>query len=156
MVMYMYVTSTMIVFRFFDSDLNFIRSFGSRGSGTGQFNEVYDVDFDSEGKTYIADSHNHRIQVVDKSGQFVQQFGQEEGEGKLKWPTAVHVVGQFVYVSNEGHGCISVYQTSGQFVTSFGKYGEGKRKLLGPYGITSDQKGFIYVTDFNNNRVEVF
>ena len=87
---------------------------------------------------------------------FLRQFGQEEGEGNLKWPTAVHVVGQFVYVSNEGQGCISVYQTSGQFVTSFGEYGEGERELLGPYGITSDQNGFVYVTDFNNNRVEIY
>ena len=140
----------------FDTDLNFIRTFGSLGSGMGHFNEPYDLDFDSEGKAYIADGHNDRIQVVDKSGQFVRQLGQEEGEGNLKWPTAVHVVGQFVYVSNEGHGCISVYQTSGQFVTSFGEYGEGERELIGPYGITSDQNGFVYVTDFNNNRVEVY
>ena len=30
---------------------------------------------------------------------FLRQFGQEEGEGNLKWPTAaVHVMGQFVYI----------------------------------------------------------
>ena len=137
----------------FDTDLNFIRTIGSPGSGRGQFNEPYDLDFDSEGKAYISDYQNHRIQVIDTSGQFVRQFGQKEGEGKLKRPTAVHVVGQFVYVSDQGHGRIAVYETSGQFVTSFGRH--TNTKLGSPYGITSDCNGLIYVPDFSH-RIHVF
>ena len=43
----------------FDTDLNFIQTIGSHGSGRGQFNEPHDLDFDSEGKVYIADHINH-------------------------------------------------------------------------------------------------
>ena len=137
----------------FDTDLNFIRTIGSPGSGRGQFNEPCDLDFDSEGKAYISDNQNHRIQAIDSSGLFVQQFGQEEGEGKLKRPTAVHVVGQFVYVSDQGHGRIAVYQTSGQFVTSFGRH--TNIELGNPYSITSDCNGLIYVPDFDKS-IHVF
>ena len=139
-----------------DTDLNFIRTISSPGSGRGQFNEPWDLDFDSEGKAYISDYQNHRIQVIDTGGQFVRQFGQKEGEGKLKRPTAVHVVGQFVYVSDQGHGRIAVYQTSGQFVTSFGHLGKGEGDFNQPFGITSDQNGFVYVVDQNNHRVQIF
>ena len=125
------------------------RERGVPGSGRGQFNEPYDLDFDSEGKAYISDYQNHWIQVIDTSGQLVRQFGQEEGEGKLKWPTAVHVMGQFVYVSDQGHGRIAVYQTSGQFVTSFGRH--TNIELGNPYSITSDCNGLIYVPDFDKS-----
>ena len=133
----------------FDTDLNFIRTLSSPGSGRGQFNEPRDLDFDSEGKAYISDYQNHRIQVIDTSGQFVRQFGQEEGEGKLERPTAVHVMGQFVYVSNESCGRIAVYQTSGQFVTSFGRHTGVELGI--PYSITSDCNGLIYIPDFCKN-----
>ena len=133
----------------FDTDLNFIRTIGSPGSGRGQFNEPYDLDFDIEGKAYISDNQNHRIQVIDTSGQFVRQFGREEGEGKLERPTAVHVVGQFVYVSNEGCRCIAVYQISGQFVISFRMHSD--IGSCNPYDIASDCNGLIYVPDFRNS-----
>ena len=81
---------------------------------------------------------------------------QEEGEGKLEKPTAVHVMGQFVYVSDMSRDQIVVYRTSGQFVTSFGGYGQGEGELDDPYGISSDQSGFIYVADYRNNRVQVY
>ena len=140
----------------FDTDLKFVKTIGSFGSSRGNFNEPYDLDFDNEGNAYIADCVNNRIQVIDTSGQFVRQFGQEKGEGKLKEPSAVHVMGQFVYVSDQGHDCIAVYQTSGQFVTSFGHLGKGEGEFNEPYDITSDQNGFVYIVDFNNHRVQIF
>ena len=82
----------------FDTNLTFRDIIGARG----QFDAPYDLDFDTEGNAYIIQRNNHQIQVIDSSGQFVRQFGQEEGEGKLKDPTAVHVMGQFVYVSDLG------------------------------------------------------
>ena len=137
----------------FDLELNFIRTFGSRGSGRGEFNNPFDLDFDVEGNMYIADFYNNRIQVLDTRSQFVRQFGHEEGDGRLL-PSAVHVIGQFVYVSESGHR-ISVFETSGQFVTSFGKYGEGEEEFFSPRCITSDHTGFIYICDWQNYRVKI-
>ena len=140
----------------FDCELNFIRTIGSHGSGRGEFNKPYNLGFDADGNAYIADYGNNRIQVLDTSGQFIRQFGHEEGEGRLEGPTAVHIIGQFVYVSDIGHHHrIVVYETSGQFVTSFGRYGEGEGEFNNPQHITSDHNGFIYVCDWQNNRIKI-
>ena len=140
----------------YTTDLKSIQHIGSPGLRKGQFCEPYDVDFDSEGNAYISDRGNHQIQVIDTSGKFVRQFGQDEGEGKLDKPTAILVMGPFVYITDHSHDRIAVYQTSGQFVTSFGKHGKGEGEFDAPYGITSDENGFLYVADYNNNRVQVF
>ena len=58
---------------------------------------------------------------------------------ELKWPTAIHVMGQFVYVLDQYHTRITVYHTSDQFVISF-----RGRDLGNLCGITSDCNGLIY------------
>lgn len=85
--------------------------------------------------------------MIDTSDQFVWQFSQEEGEGKLEGPTAVCVMGQFVYVSHQRQDNIAVYHTSGHFVTSFGNHGKREGGLNEPCGITSNQNGLVYVAD---------
>ena len=39
-----------------NADLTFSSSFGSHGSGDGQFNYPWDVAFDSTGNVYVADT----------------------------------------------------------------------------------------------------
>ena len=139
----------------FDLDLNFIRSIGSYGKGRGEFNDPFDVKFDSAGNMYVADYSNERVQVMDINGRFTQALGQEE-MGKLRGPSALHIVDKYVYVSDCGSDCIVVYETSGQFVTSFGKRGSKEREFDDPYCITSSANGFILVCDYYNNRVQIF
>ena len=139
----------------FDLDLNFIQSIGSRGTGRGEFNQPFDVKFDTAGNMYVADIGNSRVQVMDSSGQFIREFGQE-GEGKLDGPSALHIADKYVYVSDYCHHRIVVYETSGQFVTSFGRKGQREGEFKRPYCITSCADGFIYVCDYDNNRVQIF
>ena len=139
----------------FDLELNYIRSIGSHGSGRGEFNRPLDVAFDTAGNMYIVEFDNSRVQVMDSSGQFVGMFDQE-GEGKLSHPTALHIADKYVYVSDWSSHRIAVYKTSGQYVTSFGRHGEGEGEFSSPFCITSCINGFIYVCDSNNKRVQVF
>ena len=136
----------------FDLDLNFIQSIGSHGKGRGEFVSPYDVTFTSDRCMYVADFNNERVQVLDRSGHFMQVFG-GEGKGKLRGPTALHIVDKYVYVSDYTG---EVYETSGQFVTSFGGLGHKKGKFKSPRSITSCADGFIYVCDKDNNRVQIF
>ena len=55
--------------------------------------------------------------------------------GKLKSPFDVGVVGQYVYVACSNGHCVSVFTTKGQYLTSFGTYGNGKGDLCGPRGV---------------------
>ena len=104
---------------------------------------------------YVAEWGNKRVQVLDTSGKFILAFGQE-GKGKLRAPSGLHIVDKYVYVSDHFDHCIVVYETSGQFVTSFGTYGQNEGEFIGPYCITSCTDGFIYVCDFSNKRVQIF
>ena len=97
----------------FDLDLNFVRSIGSCGTGRGEFNKTQDVKFDTAGNMYVAEFMNGRVQVLDTSGQFIRAFGQE-GQGKLGRPSGLHIVDNYVYVSDVSGHRIVVYETSGQ------------------------------------------
>ena len=61
-----------------------------------------------------------------------------------------------MYVSDFSGDCIVVYETSGQYVTSFGRPGLNEGELRGPYCITSCVDGFIHVCDLRNDRVQIF
>ena len=136
----------------FDLDLNFVRSIGSHGSGRGEFDKPLDVKFDTAGNMYVAEWGNWRVQVMDSSGRFIQEFGQ----GKLRGPSGLLIADKYVYVSDYIGHCIVVYETSGQYVTSFGRCGDNEGEFRFPYCITSCVNGFIHVCDWGNNRVQIF
>ena len=139
----------------FDLNLNFVRSIGSHGKGRGEFNEPYDVKLDTAGNIYVADLKNSRVQVLDNSGHFIRTLG-DERERKLGYPSSLHIADKYVYISDRGGNCIVVYETSGQFVTSFGRGGKNEGEFHLPYCITSCVDGFIHVCDCVNNRVQIF
>ena len=138
----------------FDLDLNFIQSTGNE---RGEFEEPYDVKFDTDGYMYVAEHGKRRVQVLDRSGHFIRMFC-EEGKGKprLCQPAALHIVDKHVYVSDDSCHCIVVYETSGQFVTSFGRCGQKEGEFSRPRYITSCVDGFIHVCDVSNKRVQIF
>ena len=136
----------------FDLNLNFIQSIGQRES---KFYAPFNVRFDTAGYMYVSEFNKRRVQVLNSSGDFIRVFG-EEGKGKLSGPSALHIVDQYVYVSDWNGDCIVVYKTSGQFVCSFGKYGQKKGEFRSPYSITSCAKGYIYICDRDNKRIQIF
>ena len=137
----------------FNMDLKYIRSIGSFGKEIGKFSIPRDIKFDRDGNMYIAEWGNARVQVLDNRGHFIRVFGEED---KLGRPSALHIVDEYVYVSDLRSDCIVVYETSGKFVTSFGKCGDGEGEFASPRSITSCADGYIYVCDQDNNRVQVF
>ena len=84
--------------------------------------------------------------MLDTSGQFIRAFGLE-GEGKLRRPSGLHIVDKYVYVSDRDGHCIVVYETTGQFVTSFRMCGWNEGEFQYPNCITSCTDGFIHVCD---------
>ena len=139
-------------------DLTFYSSFGSHGSGNGQFTYPWDVAFDSAGNVYVSDSNNHCIQVFTAEGQFLKQFGKKgSGRGELNWPSSITIDSDnMVYVTENINHRVSIFTTDGQFLRSFGTMGTGQGQFNEPCGITIDKRGLIYVSDHNNARLQLF
>ena len=141
----------------FDSNLNFVRSFGTQGDGPGQLKKPRDIDFDSQGKIYVVDPSKNQVLVFSENGRYLQQFdARGQGESELNSPTGLCVSGDYVYITEWANHCVSVFRTSGEFVHSFGKEGSGSGQLLDPSGIAVDKDGFVFVCDTSNSRVQVF
>ena len=57
----------------FDKDGNFIKSWGKKGKGPGEFDLPHSLVFDAKGLLYIADRNNARIQVFDADGNYIRE-----------------------------------------------------------------------------------
>ena len=140
----------------FDSDLNFVRSFGT-DNGPGQLKEPRDIDFDTQGNIYVVNYSKHQVLVFSEDGQYLRHFGQKgRRKGELSRPTGLCVSGDYVYVTEWANHRISVFRTSGEFVHSFGKVGSGRGQLNYPLGVAVDHDGFVFVCEEVNNRIQVF
>jgi DNA-binding beta-propeller fold protein YncE len=64
----------------FDKKGKLLRIIGRTGTGPGEFRTPHALAFDSQGRLVIADRHNHRIQVLTKSGTFIQEY---DGFGRI-------------------------------------------------------------------------
>jgi DNA-binding beta-propeller fold protein YncE len=57
-----------------DSNGNWLKSWGDRGTGPGQFHTPHSIAVDRNDHIYVADRSNRRIQVFDTDGNFLRQF----------------------------------------------------------------------------------
>ena len=128
--------------------MEYLESFGRHGSGDGEFRQPCDLAQDRAGNLYVSDWGNNRVQVLNCQGQFLYAISNKGISGRLYHPCGICVDDQFVYVCDSGKKCVSVFKTSGEFVTSFGQ-------IISPAGIALDD-GFVHVSDFYAHKVYTF
>ena len=66
----------------FDKDGKFIKTWGKKGSGPGEFDTPHGLLLDPQGRLLVADRGNGRIQVFDQEGKYLtewKQFGRPSG-----------------------------------------------------------------------------
>ena len=136
----------------FDEQRKHIRSFGQQGSGNGQLNNPIGIAVDTDGLVYVSNHCNHRIEVFRTDGTFVKQFG----VGHLSNPWGVTVNNKQVYVADGGNCRISIFTLEGQLIRTIGSEGCDPGQFNWPTALAISPDGDMYITDYNNHRVQVF
>lgn len=155
-------------------------TWGSFGSGNGQFRRPTAAAVDSADNVYVLDSGNSRIQKFDKNGAFLLAWGAAgSADGQFKWPYATYSAPRSngpkaiavndrgsgnvdVYVADEGNHRVQKFDGNGAFLTKWGACGSANGEFGGPLGIVIDdaKAGLsairVYVTDGANGRIQQF
>jgi len=66
----------------FTKDGKFIKTWGQKGSGRGEFDTPHALAIDAKGRLFVGDRGNNRIQIFDQEGTFLdewRQFGRPSG-----------------------------------------------------------------------------
>ena len=119
----------------------YVRSWGRRGQGPGEFNIPHCLTMDARGRIYVADRGNSRIQVFDEKGDLLAEW-------PVPAPDGVHVLGDCLYVGAGQDNRILKLDLDGRVLASW-----GSKELLGyPHGICPDSEGNLYAAELLANR----
>jgi sugar lactone lactonase YvrE len=117
---------------------------------------------DSSGNLYVSDSNDGRLAIFDPAGKLVASIQRGVGDGDLGLPRGVAIDDDKLYVVDTTAHAVKVYDVDGEetelpsYVGSFGLEGFADGTFQYPNGIAIDGDGRIYVTDRENNRVQVW
>lgn len=141
------------------------RIVGSIGREEGQFSGPSAFDYGLDGRIYVADTRNNRIQIFDQDGQFEYAFGERGSKtGQFNAPQGVVVNSHgIIYVADTQNNRIQMFNKDGIFLMSFGTASEAKKDenpvdgtFLKPTALAVNANDDLYVLDSGNNRYQVF
>ena len=110
----------------FSRDGEFLRKWGSKGSGDGQLLFPWGVMVDERGNVYITDT------------------------GSVQ---ATRLTNLLLHESTETNSRVQVFSSQGEFL---GRLGSRAIHFKLPAGIARDELGNVYVSDWGGSRVQVF
>ncbi|BBK41783.1 hypothetical protein STVA_18030 [Allostella vacuolata] len=141
----------------YDPSGRLLKSWGSPGTGPGEFNIVHNIAADEDGWVYVADRENHRIQVFDGEGRYEAQWNNLHrpcGLCMTPGPNGLCIVGELGpgLPVNRRHPNlgprISLVTTKGELVARLGGEngpGDAVGQFHAPHGVAVDSHGDIYV-----------
>ena len=142
----------------FDKDGNYIRKWGTKGSGDGEMNGPSGIAFDQDENLYVVEALNHRVQKFTKDGKFLGKWGRHgsgEGEFNMPWGIAIDKQGD-IYVADWKNDRVQKFTPEGKYLASFGRSGTEQGELQRPTGVAIDQEGDVYVTDWRNDKLNIY
>jgi hypothetical protein len=163
----------------FDKHGNWIKSWGTRGTGgqhanenPGQFNVPHNIGVDRQNNVYVADRGNRRIQVFDRDGTFQRFIVLNAPYDKTRHPvlgnatqnppdetqpwTICLTTGatQYLYTSDSEPGRIYKLTLDGKIVGMLGESGHDIGQFNWIHSLACPSENVLYVADMNNWRVQ--
>jgi DNA-binding beta-propeller fold protein YncE len=131
----------------FDKSGKFVSSFGTRGNGPGQLSGVHGIAVDKNGRIYVADRSNRRVQIFDQSGKSIDI-----------WPNLRQV--NDIVLSDDGtvwvvdgtNARLLQFDQNGKRLYFWGTWGMQPGQFWEPHQISIDLEGNLYVADSFGGR----
>jgi DNA-binding beta-propeller fold protein YncE len=162
----------------FSPEGKFLAKWGSYGSGPGQFGAPesagsrfggpHFLALDRQGRIYTTEGVRGRVQQFSPEGKPLLSWGNKGdgpgGFGALKTgftphsfgPVAVYVDGNDRIWVSSLNDRVQQFTTEGQFVLGIGGPGKVPGRFARPHGLATDSRGFLYVADAGNQRIQKF
>ena len=160
-----------------DKDGNWMKSWGERGNGPGQFNTPHAIAADAKGNIYVADRGNRRIQVFDSDGKFLREFASTcrstmrsprsaRCRTRRRWPGGTLAPGapwavcitprpnQVLYTSDAFPGRIYKLTLDGKVLGVLGESGKQLKQFGWIHEIACPSENQLYVAELLNWRVQ--
>jgi sugar lactone lactonase YvrE len=137
----------------FDKDGKFIKTWGKKGSGPGEFDTPHALVMNAQGRLLVGDRGNSRIQIFDQEGNFLaewKQFGRPSGlfldragmlysaDHQSNTPTVNPTIKRGVRIGSESGGKVRFFVPEPEPIAE----GEGG----GREGVAVDRDGIVYVS----------
>jgi DNA-binding beta-propeller fold protein YncE len=151
----------------FDANGKFIRAFGE-----GLFTRTHGLRFDRDGNIWVTDVGSHIVVKLNPQGQTLLTLGikgepgvwdEAAGSRRLNQPNdlAFSSAGDVFIVQGHTPGAagdprVLKFDKSGRFIKSWGGKGKEPGKFEVAHGIAIDAKGLLWVTDRENQRIQIF
>lgn len=142
----------------FDSEGNFITSWGVNGTGPGQFLHIHGIALDTKGNLLAVDEEKNEVQKFDENSNFITSWG-SEGKDPGQFSSKIEDIAvdseDNVYVVDYGNNRIQKFADDGTFIKTWGEKGSEVGQFDRPWGVAFDSQ-YVYVTDRENHRVQKF
>ena len=142
----------------FTKDGVFVKSWGKKGTATGEFANVRSIAVDAQGNVYAADGGNKRVQVFDNNGNFKTAF---PNVGNAQALCMTKGANQVLYVSNSNppndidrDGEIYKMSLDGNMIGKFGRAGKLPKEFGTVNAIDCRNENTLYVGEIGNLRVQ--
>jgi sugar lactone lactonase YvrE len=159
----------------YDKNGDWVKSWGTKGTGPGQFNLPHAIAIDRNNNIYVGDRTNRRIQVFDTDGKFLRMFsidippapGTHAVNGAT--PTGARltqVIGQpnslcippganVMFVGESTFpGRIFKVSLDGKVLGVIGKSGRNLKQFSGAHALACPSENEIYAAETSNWRVQ--
>lgn len=121
----------------FDKDFNYLGEWGSKGTGEGQFDLPHAVAIDDEGKVYVSDQTNWRIQIFSEDGSYLNSWNNVGKPADIRYASD----GFFYLCDGVPNATILKMNKDGKILGKYCSPGVGPGELGRAHGIAITKHG---------------
>lgn len=144
----------------FDKDGRYLAAWGEKSTSSedlrpSHFNNVHGIAIDPKTRrVFVNDRGNHRIQVFDERGTFLNQWTTGNAFSDVH---LIHITSDgFLWGADRGTSKVMKYDLDGQYLYGWGTFGDFPGGFWGIHGMSVDQQGNFYVAEVGNGGVQKF